>query len=117
MEIIISVRQVRKGGPGTPPRFGKFYSWARGSWTGRAKPLNPKRIVALARTLQLTCQNKAQRASMETIMNPSANNESAHHLIPLLRINRSVLLGVCLIALTAVLFYGPVLLFVWRELR
>ena len=48
----------------------------------------------------------------ETIMNSSANNPP----IPLWRINRSALLGVCLIALTAVLFYGPVLFLLWREL-
>lgn len=46
-------------------------------------------------------------------MNSSTNNPP----IPIWRINRSVLLGVCLIALTAVLFYGPVLLLLWRELR
>ncbi len=45
-------------------------------------------------------------------MNSSANNPP----IPLWRINRSALLGVCLIALTAVLFYGPVLFLLWREL-
>jgi hypothetical protein len=54
-----------------------------------------------------------QPVTPETIMNSSAN----HPPIPTWRINRSVLLGVCLIALTAVLFYGPVLLLLWRELR
>jgi len=50
-------------------------------------------------------------------MNSSTNNQSTRHLIAASKINRSVLLGVCLIALTAVLFYGPVLLLLWRELR
>lgn len=50
-------------------------------------------------------------------MNSSMNNRSTHHLVAASRINRSVLLGVCLIALTAILFYGPVLLLLWRELR
>lgn len=50
-------------------------------------------------------------------MNSSMNNRSTHHLIVPSRINRSVLLGVCLIVLTAILFYGPVLLLLWRELR
>lgn len=53
----------------------------------------------------------------ETIMNSSMNNRSTHHLLTASRINRSVLLGVCLIALTAILFYGPVLLLLWRKLR
>jgi hypothetical protein len=53
----------------------------------------------------------------ETIMNSSMNNDSTHRLLAASRINRSVLLGVCLIALTAILFYGPVLLLLWRELR
>jgi hypothetical protein len=53
----------------------------------------------------------------ETIMNSSMNDQSTHHLISASRINRSVLLGVCLIALSATLFYGPVLLLLWRELR
>ena len=53
----------------------------------------------------------------EEIMNSSMNNQSTHHLISASRINKSVLLGVCLIALTAILFYGPVLLLLWRELR
>ena len=53
----------------------------------------------------------------ETLMNSSMNNQSTRHLIAASRINRSVLLGVCLIALTAILFYGPVLLLLWRELR
>jgi hypothetical protein len=52
----------------------------------------------------------------ETIMNSSMNNHPTHHLLAS-RINRSALLGVCLIALTAILFYGPVLLLLWRELR
>ena len=50
-------------------------------------------------------------------MNSSTNNQSTRHLIAASKINRSVLLGVCLIALTAILFYGPVLLLLWRELR
>jgi hypothetical protein len=53
----------------------------------------------------------------EKIMNSSMNNQSTHRLIATSKINRSVLLGVCLIALTAILFYGPVLLLLWRELR
>jgi hypothetical protein len=58
-------------------------------------------------------QGRAQQpVTQETIMNPSASNPP----IPLWRINRSVLLGIILIALTAVLFYGPVLLLLWREL-
>lgn len=62
----------------------------------------------------LTKQGRDQQSvTQETIMNSSANNPP----IPLWRINKSVLLGVCLIALTAVLFYGPVLLLLWRELR
>ena len=50
-------------------------------------------------------------------MNSSMNNQSTRHLIATSRINRSVLLGVCLIALTAILFYGPVLLLLWHELQ
>lgn len=50
-------------------------------------------------------------------MNSSMNNQSTHHLITASKINRSVLLGVCLIVLTAILFYGPVLLLLWRELQ
>jgi hypothetical protein len=50
-------------------------------------------------------------------MNSSMNNQPTHSLTPAGRINRFVLLGVCLIALTAMLFYGPVLLLLWRELR
>ena len=50
-------------------------------------------------------------------MNSSMNDHTPHHLIAASKINRSVLLGVCLIALTAILFYGPVLLLLWRELR
>jgi len=53
----------------------------------------------------------------ETNMNSSMNDHSPHHLIAASKINRYVLLGVCLIALTAILFYGPVLLLLWRELR
>jgi hypothetical protein len=53
----------------------------------------------------------------ETIMNSSMNNQSTRHLIAASRINRSALLGVCLIVLTAILFYGPVLLLLWRELQ
>jgi hypothetical protein len=45
------------------------------------------------------------------------NNQSTRDLIAASRINRSVLLGVCLIVLTAILFYGPVLLLLWRELQ
>ena len=50
-------------------------------------------------------------------MKSSMNNQSTHHLIAASKINRSVLLGVCLIALTAILFYGPVVLLLWRELQ
>jgi hypothetical protein len=50
-------------------------------------------------------------------MNSSMNDQSRRRLIVASKINRSVLLGVCLIALTAILFYGPVLLLLWRELR
>jgi hypothetical protein len=50
-------------------------------------------------------------------MNSSMNDQATHNLIPASRVNRSVLLGVCLIVLTALLFYGPVLLLLWRELR
>jgi hypothetical protein len=53
----------------------------------------------------------------ERVMNSSMNNQSTPHLVAGSRINRSVLLGVCLIVLTAILFYGPVLLLLWRELR
>ena len=53
----------------------------------------------------------------ETNMNSSMNDHSPHRLIATSKINMSVLLGVCLIALTAILFYGPVLLLLWRELR
>jgi hypothetical protein len=71
--------------------------------------------------LQLICQKTTGTviglSTEETAMNPSMNNESTHQLFAARRINRSVLLGVCLIALTAILFYGPVLLLLWRELR
>lgn len=49
-------------------------------------------------------------------MNSSMNDQPMHDLVPASKINRYVLLGVCLIALTAILFYGPVLLLLWREL-
>jgi hypothetical protein len=71
--------------------------------------------------LQLICQKTTGTATRlsteETDMNSSMKNHPAHQLIPAWRINRFVLLGVCLIALTAVLFYGPVLLLLWLELR
>jgi len=71
--------------------------------------------------LHLICQKQTGTvtglSTEETIMNSSMNNQSTHHLIAAPKINRSVLLGVCLIALTAILFYGPVLLLLWRELR
>lgn len=50
-------------------------------------------------------------------MNSSMNNGSAYQLLRAWRINRSALLGLCLIALTAILFYGPVLVLLWRELQ
>lgn len=53
----------------------------------------------------------------ETTMNSSMNDQPTRRLIPPSRINRFVLLGVCLIALTALLFYGPMLLLLWRELE
>jgi hypothetical protein len=86
-----------------------------------SKSLKSKRILVLARTLHLICQKKSGTvtglSTEETIMNSSINNQSRHHLGAAPRINRSVLLGVCLIALTAILFYGPMLLLLWRELR
>jgi hypothetical protein len=51
------------------------------------------------------------------MMNSSMKRQSTRHLLPGWKIDRFVLLGVCLIALTAVLFYGAVLLVLWRELR
>ena len=80
--------------------------------TAHSKSLKYKDIIVLAQTLLPIYQKK-----MERIMNSSMNDQSTHHLIAASRINKSVLLGVCLIALTAILFYGPVLLLLWRELR
>ena len=54
-------------------------------------------------------QNVPRRSETFTV-----NNHSTHHLLAASRINRSALLGVCLIALTAILFYGPVLLLLWQ---
>jgi hypothetical protein len=86
--------------------------------TAHSKSLKCKRITPLAQTLlPIDQQDRTGLATEETIMNSSMNNESTHRLIAASRINRSVLLGVCLIALTAILFYGPVLLLLWRELR
>jgi hypothetical protein len=101
--------------------FGDFYSPEHDRPSAHAKPLKSKRIVVLAQTLQLICQNTTGTATdlstMETAMNSSMNSHPTHALTSAWRINRSVLLGVCLIALTAILFYGPVLLLLWRELR
>jgi len=102
-------------------RFRDFYSPGHDRPAAHAKSLKSKRIVVLAQTLQLICQNTTGTAidlsTKETTMNSSMNNQSPHSLTPAGRINRFVLLGVCLIALTAMLFYGPVLLLLWRELR
>ena len=50
-------------------------------------------------------------------MNSSTNNRSAELLLSASKINRPVLLGVCLIVLAAILFYGPVLLLLWDRLE
>jgi hypothetical protein len=106
---------------GEAASFGDFYSPGHGSLVAHSKPLKSKHIIVLARTLQLICGKTTGTDSglstEETTMNSSMNDQSTHQLIPAWRINSSVLLGVCLIALTAILFYGPVLLLLWRELR
>jgi hypothetical protein len=100
---------------------GDFYSLGPCSEAVRSKPLKLKRILALAQTLQLICQKKTgavpRLSTEETMMNSSMKRQSTRHLLPGWKIDRFVLLGVCLIALTAVLFYGAVLLVLWRELR
>jgi hypothetical protein len=53
----------------------------------------------------------------ETIMNSSMNHRPDHELIATSGIDRFVLLGLSLIALTAVLFYGAVVLLLWLELQ
>jgi hypothetical protein len=47
-------------------------------------------------------------------MTSSTNNHMARKRVSLRKINRFALLGVCLLALTAVLFYGPVLFLMFR---
>jgi hypothetical protein len=102
-------------------RFGDFYSPGHDSDVAHSNPLKLKRIIVLAQTLQLVSRKTTGTiiglSTEETAMNSSMNNWPTHQLIPTLRIDRSVLLGVCLIALTAILFYGPVLVLLWRELR
>jgi hypothetical protein len=119
----MSAGGLRRPAGSTRPaaRFGDFYSPWHASEMAHSNSLKLKRIIVLAQTLQLISQKTTGTviglSTEETAMNSSMNNRPTHQLIPTSRIDRFVLLGLCLIALTAILFYGPVLLLLWRDLR